>query len=193
MSPVAIPYWSAQGVLPPRNAVNPTSYDRSPYDVALTDVVLRYATTPERRTILDGFLGFREALDNAGIRQGFQWLDGSFLENIDRIESRPPRDVDVVTLYHLSQGMTQQDLLNAHPALFDQAQTKAAYHVDAYFVQINNFQAEPLIEETIYWYSLWSHRCNDLWKGYLQVDLAPTDNAAARANLTAMIPQGGSP
>jgi hypothetical protein len=192
MSPVVIPDWNAQGVLPPRNPSTPTSADRSPYKVALTDVVLRYATTPDRCKILDGFLRFREALDLGGLRQGVQWLDGSFVENIETIEGRPPRDIDVVTFYYLSHGITQQELLNAMPELFDHAQVKTEYGVDAYFVQINAVQPELLIEETIYWYSLWSHRRDDLWKGYLEVDLAPRNDAVARANLAAMLSQGGA-
>ncbi|MDA1231040.1 MAG: hypothetical protein O2856_09720 [Planctomycetota bacterium] len=30
---------------------------------------------------------------------GFQWLDGSFLEDIELGDGRPPRDLDVVTVY----------------------------------------------------------------------------------------------
>ena len=193
MARVAIPHWNLQGVLPPRNSAAPTSFDRSPYKVALTDVVLRYATSPQRCTILDGFLRFREAVSRAGLEQGFQWLDGSFLEDIETTEQRPPRDIDVVTLYHLPQGVTQQGLFSAHPDLFDPVQAKANYHVDAYFLQINVPEPEPLIGMSLYWYSLWSHRRNDVWKGYLQVDLAPADNAATWANLAAMRSQGGTP
>jgi len=42
MTTVAIPNWSAQGVLPPIDALNPTSFERSPYRVDLTDVVVRF-------------------------------------------------------------------------------------------------------------------------------------------------------
>lgn len=37
------------------------------------------------------------------IVKGFQWLDSSFLENIEAAESRPPRDLDVLTFY---EGLT---------------------------------------------------------------------------------------
>jgi hypothetical protein len=55
MSHVAIPAWTADGVLPPIHASQPVSPERSPYVVSLTDYVLRFGDTPERRTILDGF------------------------------------------------------------------------------------------------------------------------------------------
>lgn len=193
MSRVAIPAWNGQGVLPPRNHAAPTSYDRSPYQVALTDVVLRYATSPERRRILEGYLRFREKLDSIGLHRGFQWLDGSFLENIEQIESRPPGDIDVVTLFHLPPGFTQLQLLQSNPAVFNPILAKSTFSVDAYFVELNASNPEFLIRQTNYWYSLLSHRRNDIWKGYLQVDLSPSDNGVAQANLVAMSTQGGTP
>lgn len=30
-----------------------------------------------------------------------------------------------------------------------------------------------LIRKATYWYSMWSHRRNQAWKGYLEVDLDP--------------------
>ena len=101
MAPVAIPTWTADGVLPPINASHPVSPMRSPYVVSLTDYVLRFGDTAERRTILEGFLRYRAALHAAGLVQGFQWLDGSFLEHIELTEGRAPNDIDVVTFYRL--------------------------------------------------------------------------------------------
>jgi hypothetical protein len=90
MSPVAIPAWTAEGVLPPIDAAQPVSTERSPYAVSLTDYVLRFGDTPGRRTVLDGLLRYRAALHALGLVSGFQWLDGSFLEHVERIEGRPP-------------------------------------------------------------------------------------------------------
>jgi hypothetical protein len=185
MTNVAIPDWNAQGLLPPINPAAPTSFDRSPYQISLTDFVLRYATSPERSAIIDGFLKFRAALHAVSLVQGFQWVDGSFLEHIELIEKRSPRDVDVVTFYHLCSGQTQQNLLTANPQLFFPQNTKQVYQVDAYFVQLNQPSPEPLVRQSAYWYSLWSHRRNDLWKGYLQVDLAPGEDLIAQTSLDA--------
>ena len=193
MSPVAIPNWNPQGVLPPINPANPTSVDRSPYSVTLTDLVLHFGTTLCRQTILSGLLAFRSALHSAGLTQGFQWVNGSFLENIEIIESRDPVDVDVVTFFHLPASQTQQGLLNAHPRLFNPADTKADHHVDAHFVQLNGGTPAPLVGQSTYWYSLWSHRRNGQWKGYLQINLSPTDDTVAEANLSKISNQGGQP
>lgn len=39
--------------------------------------------TPERITILEGFLRFRQKLNEEGIINGVQWLDGSFIIDIE--------------------------------------------------------------------------------------------------------------
>jgi len=191
MPSVAIPDWNAQGVLPPINPASPTSVGRSPYRVSLTDLVLRYATSAERKTLVDGFLRFRAALHAAGLVQGFQWIDGSFLEKIELIEKRPPNDMDVVTFYHLPPSKTQQSILDAAPQLFSNTHSKLAYRIDAYNLQLNNQSPEQLFELSTYWYSLWSHRRNDLWKGYLQVDLAPGEDDIARTSLDAKQGEAG--
>ena len=191
MVTLSIPQWTAQGVLPPIVPGTSTTADRSPYKVPLTDVVLQYATSPERNAIIEGFLRFRAALHEAGLDKGFQWIDGSFLENIEVMENRPPNDMDVVTFYHLPPGKTQQSILDAAPQLFSNEHSKQAYQIDAYIVQLNNQSPEQLFKVSTYWYSLWSHRRNDLWKGYLQVDLAPDEDDIARTSLDAKQGEAG--
>ncbi len=197
MTTVAIPDWNAQGVIPPINNLQPTLADRSPYTVSLTDVVFRFGLSAERRTVLDGFLRYRAALHAAGLVQGFQWLDGSFLEHVELLESRPPNDIDVVTFYKLPVGKTQQDLHAQTPDIFpnnrDSQQTmKANYHVDAYTVHLG-MVSERLVKQGTYWYSMWSHRRNQIWKGYVQVDLAPVEDAAALAALANLGNLGAQP
>ena len=130
MTTVGIPNWNVQGVLPPNDPVAPTSAERSPYSVRLTDFVLHFGTTEKRQTILQGFLDFRTALHAAGLDNGFQWVDGSFLENIETIGNRPPADMDVVTFFYLPQGQTQKSFASTHPDLFNHADTKTRFHVD---------------------------------------------------------------
>ncbi|MCK4340650.1 MAG: hypothetical protein KAY37_02860 [Phycisphaerae bacterium] len=193
MSNVAIPNWNLQGVLPPINSVAPTSTDRSPYAVSLTDLVLRFGTSPDRQTIFTGFLKFRSALHAAGLVDGFQWVNGSFLEDIETTETRNPADIDIVTFYHLPDGETQETVIAAAPRLFSRTYTKKAYHVDAYFVHLNGNSPEWLVERSAYWYSMWSHRRNEQWKGYLQIGLSPADDPVAKANLDKKTNQGGQP
>jgi hypothetical protein len=192
MSPVAIPAWTADGVLPPINASQPVSPERSPYGVSLTDYVLRFSDTPERRSVLDGFLRYRAVLHGAGVVQGFQWLDGSFLEHVELTEGRAPNDVDVVTFYHLPAGVSQAQLAARLAALLDHDSVKAAFRVDGYLVHLG-MDAERLTRQSAYWYSVWSHRRNQLWKGFVQVDLASSEDTVAMATLASLTNAGGRP
>lgn len=180
---MTIPAWNAAGVLPSIMPDAPgNSPERSPYVTELSVLVDRFSTSPERISILDGLLRFRAALHQAGIVSGFQWLDGSFLEDVETLEGRSPRDMDVVNFLNLM-GLDQQMLITQHGALFDQAKTKQAYAMDAYFVQIGGVFEKNAVRRVSYWYSMWSHRRNGLWKGFVQVDLDPAQDATARAIL----------
>jgi hypothetical protein len=157
----------------------------------LTDVVLRFGTSRERCRILDGFLKYRGELHAAGLTQGFQWLNGSFLEHIESLEFRHPQDLDLVTFFRLAAG---QDPVAARPNLFaadpaGRRRLKERYLVDNHFVNLDA-QAEELILRSTYWYSLWSHRRDRIWKGFVQVDLSPLDDPAAVAALAALPEHG---
>ena len=97
MTTVSIPAWNEMGLLPPIDPELPTSPQRSPYSVTLLDVVMRFSTSAERRKVLRGFLDYRAGLHKMGFCNGFQWLDGSFLEDVEILERRPPKDIDVVS------------------------------------------------------------------------------------------------
>lgn len=185
----AIPAWTAEGVLPPIHASKPVSPERSPYVVSLVDCVLRFGDTAERRIVLDGLLRYRNALHEAGLVRGFQWLDGSFLEHVERIEGRAPNDVDVVTFFRLPAGVSQEQLSASHRIVLDHDEVRAVFHVDGYLVHLG-MDAERLTRQSAYWYSVWSHRRNHLWKGFVQLDLAPTEDAAAAGTLASL---GGGP
>ncbi len=185
MTTVPIPAWTAEGVLPPNNASQPVSAERSPYFVSLTDLALRFGDTAERRDILDGYLRYRALLHSAGLVKGFQWLDGSFLEHVELMDSRAPNDIDVVTFYRLPPGMTQRELVQGNPTLLDSANLKSRYRVDAYTVDLG-MDPERLASRSAYWYSVWSHRRSQLWKGFVQVDLAPTEDMTAAATLLSL-------
>lgn len=185
MSFAAIPVWTTQGVLPPINPTKPvSSVDRSPYVVSLTDIVLRFNTSPDRRKIIGGLLRYRAALHAVGLVSGFQWLDGSFMEDVETLEGRPPRDIDIVTFYQLPAGTSQADILGRNPTLFDHETVKSAYHVDGYLVGLG-MPPGRLVRQSAYWYGVWSHRRNDRWKGFLEIGLAPDQDAEAVACLNA--------
>lgn len=180
----SIPAWTSAGVLPPIRPNAPgSSLDRSPYMVDLAVLFDRFAISPERMAILDGLLRFRADLHAAGITSGFQWLDGSFLEQVEVLEGRAPRDMDVVTFLELPQGIDQRSLIQRHGTLFDQKHVKAAYSMDAYFSVLGQPTNHWQVKYIAYWYSMWSHRRDGRWKGFVQVDLDPSQDGDARAIL----------
>ena len=179
-----LPQWSGVGVLPPVRPEWPgNSPERSPYRVPIAGFVDRFATSPERMAILDGLLRFRGKLHELGIVSGFQWLDGSFLEQIEILESRHPRDMDVVTFFDIPTGENQLSLFQKGGQLFDQKFLKATYAVDGYFSVLGQPVDARQVQRITYWYSMWSHRRDGLWKGFVQVDLNPSQDADARAVL----------
>jgi len=131
--------------LPPvRSTRLGNSSDRSPYLIDLSSFIGRFATSPQRLKILDGLLRFRADLYRADIVSGFQWLDGSFLEQIEVLENRAPRDLDVVNFLDLTK-MDQSALVQQHQALFDNKQVKEVYALDTYLVQIGGALESPRI------------------------------------------------
>jgi hypothetical protein len=197
MTPVAIPPWNASGVIPPVNSISPVTPDRSPYAVSLAALVLRFGTSADRRRVLDGFLRYRSRLHFAGLVDGFQWLDGSFLEHIEMLEGRPPNDLDVVTFFRLPPGTDGATIMGRAPDAFPmtgaaRAVLKSTFFVDPYLVHLD-LPPEALVANGTYWYSLWSHRRDWSWKGYLQIDLGPTEDAIAAGHLGMAPGVGGTP
>lgn len=178
MTVVAIPAWNSLGLLPPIEAHIPTGPNRSPYPVSLMDVVMHFATSGERCAVLRGFLDYRAALHRMGLDSGFQWLNGSFMEDVETLERRPPRDIDVVTFLRTPENF---DPSGDDLAVLDNGAAKAHFRVDGYFVEMDAMPPRDLVGWSAYWYSLWSHRRNQAWKGFLQVDLDPTEDAKALA------------
>lgn len=182
MTTSPIPPWNARGVLPPNDPLDPTGLDRSPYVVPLLDVVMRFATSAERFAILQGLLDFRSALHRMGLISGFQWLDGSFLEDVERLDKRAPRDIDVVTFLDMPASFTPAP---PDDAALRRAHAKARFKVDSYLVELDSTPPRELTLLSAYWYGVWSHRRTAEWKGFLQVDLAPDEDGPARAWLEA--------
>jgi hypothetical protein len=155
----------------------------SPYVVSAFEVVSTFGGSNERAKILDGWLRHREELRSLGFQRGFQWLNGSFVEN------KEPRDLDVVTFLFrpamVAMGQLSA-LLQANRALFDPVQVKQSYLLHAFFIDLNG-SPETIVNASRYYFGLFSHRREDeLWKGMLQVSLDnPADDGAARAALGA--------
>ena len=102
---------------------------------------------------------------------------------------RPPNDVDVVTYFHLPAGATQATVAASAPELFPSTEAehdalKNKYNVDAFPISLGS-NSERLVDRSAYWYGVWGHQRETFkWKGFLQLDLNPAEDAAARALLT---------
>lgn len=151
----------------------------SPYPTSMVEVVQRYATSAERIAILRGLISYRSKLRDLGYREGQQWLDGSFVEDVELIRKRPPKDIDIVTFAPVrgTQDEKMQHILE-NLDIFDPERAKEQYSCDAYFVDLT---VSPLllVDTTRYWFGLFSHqRETSLWKGMLQVPMLSDDDAA---------------
>lgn len=177
-----IPHWHpSTGTLPTvRPGADGHSQDRSPYRCSFSELVERFATSPSRIEILLGLLSYRKALTVQGITEGFQWIDGSFVEDSERTRSRPPADIDVVTFFHTPADWDETTLVHLWELLFHPPSTKANFKVDAYPFTLGEPSDAEFVGQVSYWYSLWSHcRDRDLWKGFLRLELSSDQDAAA--------------
>jgi len=161
-------------MLPPYVGDATQSANMSPYQATLVEIAGMFCASDRRKEILRGLLEHRQRLNAIGF-QGFQWLSGSFLEDIETLDGRPPRDVDVVTFFHkpatITDGAAWQAFINANLLVLDRGQVKAAFNVDVQFIDLDMPPAH-VVSVARFWYGLFSHRRNGLWKGLLQLPLA---------------------
>ncbi len=48
-----------------------------------------------------------------------------------------------------------------------------------YLVELDELHITDIVAQAAYWYGMWSHRRDQTWKGYLQVDLDPAADVLA--------------
>lgn len=184
-----IPEFNQSGVLPPfLPGTDPTNrYSTSPYPVTALQFVQKYATSTDRIAILKGLFQYREKLRNSGIVNGFQWIDGSFVEDVEKIRGRSPADIDLVTfahrpLEHNNQSAWEEFFKN-NLDLFKPDLTKSLFKCDAFYVDLSlaASHAEYIVDSTRYWFGLFSHqRESSLWKGMLQIEINCNDKEALK-------------
>jgi hypothetical protein len=186
MAPV--PGFDARGFLPPYMGDDGTTGDRSPYVATMTEVVTAFATTNARRKLLKGLLEYRALLISLGYDTGVQFVDGSFVEDVELREARDPGDVDVFSLLQrpdqyqedphlwLSTGLSEWQ-----SQIIDHVENKKRFGIDTYAVALDQCDLNDVISVVGYWYSLFSHkRVTQDWKGFLRIALDASDDAAAR-------------
>lgn len=181
------PKFNMDGVIPPfvgPNGPGGHSQDITPYESTSIEVVSALSNSQSRRNILKGWLAHRVALRNLGIISGFQWLDGSFVEN------KEPKDLDVVTFLRrptvASTLAELQPLMQQNRDVFCRSVVKTTYHLDAFFIDMDA-KPETIVDHTRYWLGLFSHRrVDNMWKGMLKVDLNDNGNDSSAHEILAV-------
>ena len=165
-----IPSFDHNLVIPPHLGNPALPADVSPFKCSSLEVCQKFATSAKRIDILKGFLNFRGKLNALGLHTGFQWLDGSFLEDVETREQRPPNDLDLVTIYWGYDLNFQQNLIQTFPEFADSILSKQNYFLDHY--PFDAFYSPiATVEQTKYWVQLFSHNRDSVWKGMLQIEL----------------------
>lgn len=166
-----IPPFDHNDVLPPYLGDNPAIGGAlSPYKTDIMEFCRHFATSQERIEILKGFVQFRLDCIRFGVCHGFQWIDGSFIEDIEKSGNRAPRDIDVVTfVFNLTKA--QQQIIAVQFVPFTTSKvSKQVYKVDHYPVVAD---ANPVITINMvkYWNQLFGHNRKGVWKGMVEIPL----------------------
>lgn len=152
---------------------------------------MKFCTTTHRAQLFRGLLSYRQALLSMGLT-GAQWLDGSFCEDIEKNQGRPPSDIDVVTLLVRPPALFSLAAwtasLTSNAPLFDRDQVKESFHCDPFFVDIG-LPAARVFGQLTYYFGLFTHqRVSYLWKGLVQVPLPGDDSDAVKYLDSATLP-----
>jgi len=156
----------------------------------MVEIAERLATTAERQTLIRGLLEYRALLGRLGYNEGIQLVDGSFVEQVERLRGRPPGDIDVFSFLDLPSLNVQDGALDAQgerdwdAEIIDVDRNKARFGIDSYAVIATDLDFFNLFSVINYWTSLFGHqRRTSAWKGFLLVALDPVSDAAALAHL----------
>lgn len=169
-----IPDFDHNNVIPPHLGNPALMTDLSPYSCNTLELCQKLATTKERVEILKGLILFRQKMTQNAIIDGFQWLDGSFIENIEITEKRPPRDLDLVTFFGGLSIEEQQAKREDFIEFFNPSLAKDNYKLDHYAVDYC-YRPDVTVEMTRYWIQLFTHNRLGVWKGILRLELNTTD------------------
>ncbi|MCW0983509.1 hypothetical protein OK142_22020 [Agrobacterium sp. BT-220-3] len=148
----------------------------------------RFGTTPHRRGLLRNLISYRQLLAQDGYDTGVQFIDGSFVENVEMVGNRDPGDIDVFSLVKIPEKyLADFSLWENHGASFwaeeivNRGRNKARFSLDTFANIIDDavpvFDAMSLI---MYWYGLFSHQRDTFhWKGFVALDINSAGDAAA--------------
>lgn len=165
-----IPIFNHNFVLPPHmgDPTNPSGI--SPYVCTIMELCQRFSTSNARIEILKNYINFRECIHNLGVISGFQWLDGSFVQDIEGSNKRSPKDLDVVTFFRGLDDLAQARIIHSFPEFFDSNISMANFKLDHYPFDYT-LNPDYTVYYTKYWAQLFSHTRSGTWKGILRVEL----------------------
>lgn len=158
----------------------------------MSELVASLGTSPARQNLLVGLLRYRALLGSLGYTHGVQFIDGSFVEDVETREGREPGDIDVFSfLMQPAQFVGNLALWQSTgfpqwaAEVVNQALNKQRYRLDTYGMIVDQGGPLDMMNATIYWYSLFSHKkvAQD-WKGFVRIALHPADDQAALASIT---------
>lgn len=183
-----IPSFDNRHLLPPFTGSTVTQLaGRSPYSTTVGEIGASLALTNDRKALLWGLLQFRADLRSLGFTDGFQWVDGSFVENIEASSGRPPNDIDIISFLNrpaqYSNNQSWAVFLSSTPT-FNNKHVKTAYKCDTYFADLS-LPPKNVVDNAAYWLSLFSHqRGTQHWKGILSIQIdTPVEDAQMLAYL----------
>jgi hypothetical protein len=78
----------------------------------MSDLVAAMGTSPDRCNLIFGLLEYRALIQRLGYEIGLQFIDGSFVENVEMREQRDPGDIDVFSF------LVRPDPYRADPSLW---------------------------------------------------------------------------
>ena len=171
-----IPPFNHNNVLPPFQGNNPANiYKQSPYQCSIMEFCKHFAMSDKRKIILKGFVQFRLKCCHIGITKGFQWIDGSFIEDIMASDNREPNDIDVVSFIFGLQAIPNLiiEIKKNFREFVEPQLSKTNYHVDHYLVEAD-FNPITTIQAVKYWNQLFGHNLKGIWKGMVEIPFYPT-------------------
>lgn len=183
-----LPAFDIRGMLPPFTGTDPTVFaNRSPYSCTMSELCASFGATGIRKTLLRNLIAYRALIASDGYLNGLQFVDGSFVEDIETTESRDPRDIDVFSI------LVPPAKYQADPAawaatglpfwaseIVDHAKNKARFSLDCYAMIPDFRNLGTLMQQSFYWYGLFSHkRLTQAWKGFVAVPLDVADDQVA--------------
>lgn len=157
----------------------------------MSELLVALGTTPARQNLIFGLLKYRELLGSFGYTAGVQFIDGSFVEDVETREARDPGDIDIFSfLMQPAQYVGNVALWQSTgfpqwaTEVVNRTLNKQRYQLDTYGMVVDQGGPLEMMNATIYWYSLFSHKkvAQD-WKGFVRIALDPVDDQLALTSI----------